>query len=370
MPAHARPPAYAHLVLRIIDARTGEQVDAAPARRGLTRVEAHAPGSDTTNLRVLLVADLLVRALELGGTPVWALLSGERQQARAASGRRGARHPALRGRPGRECRAGRGPGRPRGREAGPAPDGARIAVAPAHSRGPGHAGRHRPRRPASRPARPATTRARARLDAAALDEARATLARWRGAVAAWARQPSRPMPDEVRDGGCATAWEDDLDVPGVLDVLRRRRDRAGAAGRRPLRDVRLRRPAPRPRTHPRPGVPVVIERAGAGPAAPPGRPAARQVRLARGRRRPRTPPRPARPPGRPRGRAGPRRGRLPAGPRPVLHRRTRPPDLGPGRRRVGHTPAGPPRPAPVRRRRLRPAGRRARGVRRGRRRCC
>ncbi|MGC3003796.1 hypothetical protein ACPF8X_36830, partial [Streptomyces sp. G35A] len=80
MPAYARSRAYARLVLRITDARTGEPVDAAPARRGLTRVEVHTQGYDATNLRVLLVADLLVRALELGGTPVWALLAGGRQQ--------------------------------------------------------------------------------------------------------------------------------------------------------------------------------------------------------------------------------------------------------------------------------------------------
>ncbi|MEV5342028.1 hypothetical protein AB0K93_26625, partial [Streptomyces sp. NPDC052676] len=67
-------------MLRIIDAGTGEPVEAAPARRGLTRVEAHAPGLDPTALRVLLVADVLVRALELGGTPVWGLLAGERQR--------------------------------------------------------------------------------------------------------------------------------------------------------------------------------------------------------------------------------------------------------------------------------------------------
>jgi cysteinyl-tRNA synthetase len=61
--------------------------------------------------------------------------------------------------------------------------------------------------------------ARVRLDPAALDEARATLARWRRAVAAWARQPSRPVPGEVRDR-LRAAWEDDVDAPGVLRVLR------------------------------------------------------------------------------------------------------------------------------------------------------
>ncbi|NEC70567.1 hypothetical protein, partial [Streptomyces rochei] len=63
-------------MLRIVDARTGRTVPAAPVRRGPTRVLAQPPGPDTTGLRVLLVADLLVRALELDGTPAWALRSG------------------------------------------------------------------------------------------------------------------------------------------------------------------------------------------------------------------------------------------------------------------------------------------------------
>jgi hypothetical protein len=218
MPAHARPPAYARLVLRIIDARTGEQVDAAPARRGLTRVEVHAPGFDTTNLRVLLVADLLVRALELGGTPVWALLTGGRRQAELR-----AEATALGIRPfedSPDVSAGLGEAQVIhvAAEGGAATDGVRIDVAPAHPENPGTPDDTDPgvlrlallARHHSAPAR---------LEAAALDEARSTLARWRGAVARWARLPSRPMPDEVR-GRLRDAWEDDLDVPRVLDVLR------------------------------------------------------------------------------------------------------------------------------------------------------
>jgi hypothetical protein len=56
------------------------------------------------------------------------------------------------------------------------------------------------------------------LDAAALDDAHATLVRWRRAVAAWAQRPSRPVPDEAR-ARLRRAWEDDLDVPAVLEVL-------------------------------------------------------------------------------------------------------------------------------------------------------
>ncbi|MEU6350789.1 hypothetical protein ABZ896_15845 [Streptomyces sp. NPDC047072] len=205
-------------MLRIIDARTGEPVVAAPARRGLTRIEAHAPAYDPTSLRVLLVADLLVRALELGGTPVWSLLTGEHEQAELHAGA-----AALGIRP-FEDRRDVGPGWGEAqiihvvRADGTAPtDGVRVAVAPVEE--------------AAVPADADPTAVRlallsvrrdraARLDPAALGEARETLVRWRRSVAAWARHPSRPVPEEVR-GRLRTAWEDDLDVPEVLRELRR-----------------------------------------------------------------------------------------------------------------------------------------------------
>lgn len=58
-----------------------------------------------------------------------------------------------------------------------------------------------------------------RLDAAALGEAGDTLGRWRRTVADWARLPSRPVPEALRVR-LRAAWEDDLDVPQVLRVLR------------------------------------------------------------------------------------------------------------------------------------------------------
>ena len=117
-------------MLRIIDARTGDPVTAAPARRGLTRVETHAPRFDASGLRVLLVADLLVRALELGGTPVWALLTGEREEAELRAGA-----TALGIRPfedSRDLGAGLGEAQVIHVTGGEdqAPDGVRVAVAP------------------------------------------------------------------------------------------------------------------------------------------------------------------------------------------------------------------------------------------------
>ncbi|MFI1167338.1 hypothetical protein ACH4UM_27985 [Streptomyces sp. NPDC020801] len=223
-------------MLRIIDARTGEPVTAAPARRGLTRIEAHASGFDASGLRVLLVADLLVRALELGGTPVWALLTGEREQAELRAGA-----AALGIRPFEDSRdvgaalgeaqvvhvAGEGGGdggdEHGGDEAGAgdrgtASEDVRIAVAPVEAAVPvtlataGDPAVWRLALLGRRRTQPV------RLDAEALEEARRTLARWRRAVADWARQPSRPIPVEVR-GRLRGAWEDDLDVPAVLRVL-------------------------------------------------------------------------------------------------------------------------------------------------------
>ncbi|MEU6811344.1 hypothetical protein ABZ920_20600 [Streptomyces sp. NPDC046831] len=205
-------------MLRITDARTGEPVAAAPARRGLTRVEAHASGFDASGLRVLLVADLLVRALELGGTPVWALLTGDREQAELRAGA-----TALGTRPFEDSSdLGAALGEAQvvhvvGGD-GAAPDGVRIAVAPVHSAmtlAPGSADDPAVMRLALL-ARPRGLPLR--LDEPALAGAHRVLERWRRAVAAWASRPSRPVPDEVR-GRLRDAWEDDLDVPAVLGVL-------------------------------------------------------------------------------------------------------------------------------------------------------
>src|SRR5262245_37107974 len=133
MPAYAPAHAYARQVLRIIDARTGDSTDAAPARRGLTRVEAHVPGAGTRSLRVLLVADLLVRALELGGTPVWGVLDAGRDHGELRSGA-----AALGIRP-FEDRRDVGPGLGEAQvlhvvgEGAAPPDGVHIAVAPVHA---------------------------------------------------------------------------------------------------------------------------------------------------------------------------------------------------------------------------------------------
>ncbi|MGW1597316.1 hypothetical protein [Streptomyces sp. NPDC002343] len=227
-------------MLRILDDRTGEPVPAAPARRALTRIEAHACGLDPTALRVLLTADLLVRALELGGTPVWTILTAPRHQPELrTAGTRLAIRPFE---DSRDLASGLGEAqavhvvrRDRAETVGEGPV---VAVAGVEwTPGPGAASGpdDGPGVLATLLSDPAALRLAllavprgepARLDPATLDEAARSLARWRRSVAGWARRPSRPVPGEVRER-LRAAWEDDLDLPAVLDVLR---DAASAPG--------------------------------------------------------------------------------------------------------------------------------------------
>ncbi|MFJ6668388.1 MULTISPECIES: hypothetical protein [unclassified Streptomyces] len=209
-------------MLRILDARTGESVAATPARRGLTRIEARAPGPDLTSLRVLLTADLLARALELNGLQAWPTAPGQSPHLRTAAA-------ALAVRPFEEAH---GPGfaeagavRVTAEEVDPAAgsDGPVVAVAPVV-----WAGGEEPA-PADLVRRADPTALRlallcvphgetATLDEAVLERAAGRLAGWRRDVAGWARQPSRPVPEAVRTR-LTEAWEDDLGMPGVLTAL-------------------------------------------------------------------------------------------------------------------------------------------------------
>lgn len=209
-------------MLRILDARTGEPVPATPARRGLTRVEVHADGLDLTALRVLLTADLLVRALELGGTPVWTMLTAPREQAEL-----GTAAIALSIRPfedSRDVASGLGEAQVvhvRAATQEPPQAGVMVAVAPAGWDGPEDDVQRLLEDPgALRLALLSVPRGEAvRLDTGALEEAARTAAAWRTGVARWGNRPSRPVPDDVR-ARLRAAWEDDLDLPGVLAVLR------------------------------------------------------------------------------------------------------------------------------------------------------
>ncbi|MGV9789295.1 hypothetical protein [Streptomyces sp. NPDC003435] len=209
-------------MLRILDARTGDPVPATPARRGLTRVEVRAGGLDLTALRVLLTADLLVRALELGGTPVWTMLTAPREQAEL-----GTAAIALSIRPfedSRDVASGLGEAQVvhvRAATEEPPEAGVMVAVAPAQWDGPEDDVQRLLEDPgALRLALLSVPRGEpALLDAGALAEAARTAAAWRAGVARWGNRPSRPVPDDVR-ARLRAAWEDDLDLPGVLAVLR------------------------------------------------------------------------------------------------------------------------------------------------------
>jgi cysteinyl-tRNA synthetase len=73
-------------------------------------------------------------------------------------------------------------------------------------------------------------RQQANLSWDAIAGASRTLARWRAAVAAWAESPSAPLVQSVADEVLA-AYEDDLDTPAALQVMRRlEKDSAVPAG--------------------------------------------------------------------------------------------------------------------------------------------
>lgn len=226
--ASGRFRAYAHPVLRITDARTGEPAE---IRRALTRVHAHVPGEDTSALRVLLVADVLARALELDGSPVLLVADPPAELRRRADdlGVRPNETTATRGgqRVLRVTGSGEwGQGRDdHGDGAGDhgvsavgaerADTDVTVEVAPVRgTEAPSASGTALRLALLTHPRRTPAT-----LDATALTEAADTLDHWRTAVAAWATRPSRPVPEPVRQA-LRAAWEDDLDVRAVLDVLR------------------------------------------------------------------------------------------------------------------------------------------------------
>lgn len=210
--AFGRFPAYAQAVLRITDARTGEPAE---VRRALTRVHAHTPGNTPSALRVLLVADVLARALELGGSPVLFVAdppAALRERADDLGVRQSETAGATRG--GRQVLHVTVPGAPVDADPGTG-TGIGIEVGPVTGTGgPAAAGTALRLALLSHPRRTPVT-----LDATALAEAADTLDHWRGSVAAWATRPSRPVPEPLRQA-LRDAWDGDLDVPAVLDVLR------------------------------------------------------------------------------------------------------------------------------------------------------
>ncbi|MFI1797974.1 hypothetical protein ACH427_11545 [Streptomyces sp. NPDC020379] len=213
--------------LRVLDARSGGQVDIGTGHRSPLRVfveETRAgAAAEPSGLRARLVADVLVRTAELHGGQALLGLVGtgatrETHETRAAV--LGIRPPAASGTLDEVARALGGRADvyvTAGRE--PAEQGVTVRVGEV--------------RPYERPSP-------AGLDALALRlallthphhqpvaftpeelaAAHRTLERWRRAVAHWAQAPSKPMCAEIL-GQALAGLEEDLDVPVVLDALNR-----------------------------------------------------------------------------------------------------------------------------------------------------
>ncbi|MFF2655142.1 hypothetical protein [Streptomyces sp. NPDC058045] len=198
------------------DGRTGRRVEVPEAGRALLRMRVCLPEPEdggelaVAGLRVLLVADLLVRTLESGGRQVLyeVRADGDPAVVRRAVDTFGAHPPSgpvgvpgvtvcpagLAGAEGVRVEVG-GTGAEPGALDGADPLAARLALL-------GHGYRDP-----------------LRLTAAEVAEAGRTLVNWRRQVATWARQPSRPVPPEVT-ARAERALADDLDTPGLLAVLR------------------------------------------------------------------------------------------------------------------------------------------------------
>jgi hypothetical protein len=224
-------------MFRVVDDRPGSHAAYSVARPGPLRVYAHvrasADAADLTGLRVLLTADLLVRAAELSGLQVlamWALTgepSGQAEVERAAAAL-GIHPPVL---PAAEL-ARAWPGGPA--HVHVADDGAtgrddrsgilihaaaaRLAqdVRPGDATG-GAPGGHDPL--AVRLALMSLPRHQsAKLTAGQLAESAQTLGEWRRRVARWAESPSGAIPAPIA-ASVRTAFGN-LDIAAVLALLR------------------------------------------------------------------------------------------------------------------------------------------------------
>ncbi|QNS05491.1 cysteine--tRNA ligase [Streptomyces xanthii] len=215
-------------MLRIVDTRTGHLVEIPPVRRHLLSICVHLPadeaGTGTTDLRTLLVGDVLARTAELHGLQTRTFLTapdlpGEQARAldramsdlgihppaagahppAAAPGAAADVHVHAYGTPPADMAGGVLVEVGRGSADAVVPEGTDpLAVRLLMLR---HA-----------------YRAPVEVTGAELEEARRMLEHWRQSVADWAQEPSRPVPAEVlRDARAALA--DDLGVPAVLDAL-------------------------------------------------------------------------------------------------------------------------------------------------------
>jgi hypothetical protein len=210
-------------VLRLLDARSGSYAPVRPARPGVLRVCAYlretAGDADITWLRVLLVADLLLRSAELRNLQVFTTLAfADPGSAQAAACERAAGalgiHPFAAGASlpdgpvdvhlvSPDADAG---GNPSGlvtrvgaarlrREAGPGDDPLAVRLALMSL-------------PYYQPAD---------LTESVLASAQETVAQWRHQVADWAESPSRPIPAQIAE--TIRGAFSDLDTTSMLALL-------------------------------------------------------------------------------------------------------------------------------------------------------
>lgn len=229
-------------MLRLLDIRTGSYAEVGLARPGVLRACVHAPravaGSDITAQRLLLVADLLARAAELGGLQVLMALditSASPEQAAAIdrdAGALGIHPPAARA----SCRdALSSLGGPIdvhlvSQDASVDTGVAGLFAAVGAAQMDGADSRRDPARGSFTGHRWDPLAARlalmsfphgqpAALTGGGLASAGGTLADWRQHVAEWAESPSRPVPTAIAE--TAGAAFSDLDTVSALAMLRR-----------------------------------------------------------------------------------------------------------------------------------------------------
>jgi len=223
-------------VLRLLDARIGSHADVRSARPGILQVCAHGPRAgdrfDATDLRVLVVADVLLRTAELlGSLQVLVLLAadlspGQAETLAKAVGALGVHPPAGHvSPPGAETPLG-GPAdmHVARDDAAVAESGLLYGVGPVHTEGEdlladlGLITEPEGDPLAVRLALLAWAHHRpADLTPAVMTDAQDTLRRWRRGVSDWAEVPSRPMRAEA--ARAIAALEDDLDTSSALAVL-------------------------------------------------------------------------------------------------------------------------------------------------------
>jgi hypothetical protein len=229
-------------VLRLLDARAGSYAEVRPAQSGLLRVCAYVPetagGTDISWLRVLLVADLLLRAAELLNLQVLTVLVSAGQDPaqlaayERAAGALGIHPPAARAGVQEVGTALDGPIDVHLVSQDADPDGSRngllVRVGSAHLRGSAdHVGAGGADVLAGPGRDPLAIRfalmslpyyQQADLTEGMLASAHETAAHWRHQVAGWAESPSGPIPPPAAEA--VRAAFGDLDTTRVLALLR------------------------------------------------------------------------------------------------------------------------------------------------------